>query len=253
MNKRLTNNRLLPLKTFLIGLLIFSFSSSLLFAQAAGEPNPYALVDKALGGADAQTGLSIYFEGIAYGIDQPARIFKLPAYQVHRGGYMLSSGKKCEVQLGLMKALCDGKLLVMIDEQAKTMVVDSVRESMPGFAGEAPDQDKLIDQYIGKGDLRYEGKEPVNGKVCHKIKAFFEEDPSTHVYYWIEEATNKLLLMAEWQSEAYDTYWIKKVSKSPANHNYAIHLPKRELDELYGYQVVDFRYTADALANKNAR
>jgi hypothetical protein len=140
--------------------------------------------------------------------------------------------------------------MVMVDEKAKMMVVDSLRTEVPGFAGEMPDLQKLMDDHFGKGHLRYEGKETVNGKACHRIKAVFPEDAGQHVYYWVEVASGKLLLMAEFQNGAYDTYWISKITKAPKGHVYRVNLPRRELESYYGYEVFDYRYTARQLSKK---
>jgi len=126
-----------------------------------------------------------------------------------------------------------------------------LRDNTPGFKGQAPDIEKLLDDEIGSGELKYEGQENIHGKTCHKIKAVFKDKPNQHVYYWVEVATNKLLLMAECESKTYDVYWIKKISKAPKEHVYTVKIPNKELNKFYGYEVVDFRYTSNDLKPKH--
>lgn len=215
------------------------------FGQNDHDKQAFDILDKAMSSLDPEGGsMAIYFEGIALSASHPRDIFTMSAFKVYRGGFFISEGKKFEMQLGVLKALSDGKLMVIIDEVSKTMVVDSVREKMlEGVEEEMPDIEKLLDENFGNMELKYSGKETVNGKVCHKIKGELKEDPSKHVYYYVEEATNRLLLIGEWQGEAYDVYWIRKIGKAPGNHQYQVNLPSRELTSFYGYEVVDMRYT----------
>jgi hypothetical protein len=236
-------------KLFVLAIIaLFSLVPS---AIAQHDQQAVAIMEKAMGplGTEADK-LGIYFEGIAFGIAQPKQIFSLPTYQVYRGGFFVADGKKFEIQLGVMKALCDGKLMVIVDENSKTMIVDSLRDKTPGDYNEVPDLGKLMDENFGESVFAYKGKEVINGKSCHKIKAEFPKDTSSHVYYWVQEDNNKLLLIGEWQGSSYDVYWIKKITQAPKDHVYAVNLPKKELEDFYGYQVFDFRYTAEKLQYK---
>ncbi|KAA9324910.1 hypothetical protein [Adhaeribacter soli] len=226
-----------------------SFKPGSLMAQGLSEKEMMEIMDKAMGtvGADDEN-TAIYFEGIAFGIAKPEAIFKMPAYKVYRGGHLFNLGKKFEIKLGIMKALCDGKIMVIVDEKSKSMVIDSLRDEVPGFAGQKPDLQKLIDDNFGTGEIKYAGTETINGKKCHKIKAIMTEDKiSTHVFYWVEIKSNKLLLMAEWQNNAYDVYWIKSIGQVPKGHVFDVKIPKRELEDFYGYQVFDLRYSSEML------
>jgi len=219
-------------------------------ANAKGDDSlAYRLLDKAFG-KDIESGnAGIYFESIAYGLKDPKGIFTLPIYQVIKGGFLCMEGKKYEMQLGIVKALSDGKLMVMIDEESKMMYVDSVRASVPGSdSTEMPDMHKLMDEMIGgEGALSYAGIENINGKRCHKIKATVSDAAHTHVYYWIEESSKKIYLMAEWQNNAYNVYQFRSVGKAPKEHEYAIYLPEKEIDKYYGYTVIDNRYVSSQM------
>jgi uncharacterized protein YodC (DUF2158 family) len=213
-----------------------------------GNNKAFALLEKAMGPIGTEERMALHFEGLSFGLASPTGIFSQPVYKVYRGGYMYNDGKKFEVQLGVIKALCDGNIMVVVDEQSKTMIVDSLRSSVPGFADQAPDIEKLISQEIGDADLKYEGTETVNGRNCHRIRAQYKDkDKASHILYYIEEKSGKLLLISEYQQGAYDCYWIKKIGKAPENYQYTIHIPGKEMEKLYGYEVYDFRFTADNL------
>lgn len=212
-------------------------------AQAKQDDSlAYRLLDNAFG-KDIESGnAGIWFESIAYGIKDPKGIFSLPVYQVIKGGFLFMDGKKYEMQLGIVKALSDGKIMVMVDESSKMMYVDSVRTSM-AMGDSMPDVNKLMEEIIGgEGTLGYAGMETVNGKRCHKIKASVTDAEHTHVYYWVEEGTGKIYLMAEWQNGAYNVYLFRSVGKAPKGHEYTIYLPEKEIDTYHGYTVIDNRF-----------
>ena len=221
-------------------------------AQAVNDSLAYRLLDNAFG-KDIESGnASIYFESIAYGIKDPKAIFTLPVYEIIKGGFLCVEGKKYEMQLGIVKALSDGKLMVMVDESSKMMYVDSVRSSisMPGLDStlEMPDMNKLMDEMIGgEGALSYVGIENIIGKRCHKIKASISDAEHTHVYYWVEEISKKIYLMAEWQNNAYNVYLFRSVGKAPKAHEYAIYLPEKEIENYHGYTVIDNRYVSSQM------
>lgn len=233
-------------------LLLFLYFFSVLNIQAQKQEDSKAIdiLNKSMGVIVNEEGsMAVYFEGIAYGVTKPEDIFSIPSYKIFRGGFMINDGKKFEVQLGLMKALCDGKVMVMIDESAKTMVVDSLREKMPGF-NQMPDIEKIMNENFAEGVFKYEGTEMIKGKQCYKVKSEFPSDATKHVYYYVETSSDKLLLIAEWQGGSYDVYWIKRISKAPTNHIYSVNLPAKELDNFYGYEVYDFRYISEELKSK---
>ncbi|MFL5730432.1 MAG: hypothetical protein ACJ75J_13170 [Cytophagaceae bacterium] len=236
---------------YLFCILLTLFCMKSLYGQQKDDQQAFDILNTAMGNiGNEDNNTSMYFEGIAFGIQNPLTVFTLPAYKVHRGGFMLTEGKKFEIQLGIMKALCDGKIMVIIDEQSKSMVIDSVRDHVPGLEDQTPDIQKMLEENIGVGNLKYEGKETVNGKLCHKIKASYSDELKTHVYYWVEVTKNQLLLMAEWQTNAYDVYWIRKMGKCPKGHVFAVNIPKREIETLYGYEVFDMRFTSAQLQSK---
>ena len=208
------------------------------------------LMDKAIGKAIESNNIAISFEGIAYGLKDPKSIFVLPMYEVKRGGFLFIDGEKMEMQLGAMKSLSDGKLVVVVDEVSKTIFVDSVRNH-PLIKTDAPiDIAQLFKENFGEGNMSYEGEETINGRKCYKIKSSFDYKEKNHVYYWIEKNSEKLYLMAEWQNNAYDVYWLKSIDSAPQAHEYAINLPKKELEQYYGYNVIDQRFARELLRDK---
>jgi hypothetical protein len=223
---------------------------TMLYAQDKVDTVAFNILDKALGKWFEKQSAAFYFEGIAYGVDKPSEIFSLPVYEVMRGGFWIFDGDKFEMQLGQVKGLSDGKLMVMIDEMGGTMYVDSVRHNTPVAKANSKDIEKLLDETFGDGVMTYEGKEPVNGKLCHKIKTVIKDEQNTHVIYWVNAQTMQILLMAEWQNGAYDVYWFKEITSVPANYNFSVHLPANEIKDFHGYQVFDMRFISNELNEK---
>lgn len=211
------------------------------FAQQGADNQAFRILDKALEGLWEKESYAIYFKAIAFDVQKPLDIFSLPAYRQRLGGHIYVDGKRFEMQLGIMKALCDGKLLVMVDESSGLMVVDSLREKMEGF-DEEPDIEALLNEKFGLGKLSLEGKELVNKRECYRIRCTFE-DSGNEVLYYVDVQKGTLTLMAERTDEDYDVYLIDRVGVPPPRHVYNINLPDRELESLYGYEVIDMRYT----------
>ncbi len=224
-----------------IVLLLFlsSFSG---FAQQGADDQAFRVLDKALEGIWEKENYAIYFKAIAFDVRQPLDIFSLPAYRQRLGGYIYVDGKRFEMRLGVMKALCDGKLLVMVDESSGLMVVDSLREkTMEGFDEEL-DLEALLNEKFGLGQLSLEGKELVNKRECYRIRCTFENSGNEALYY-VDVQKGTLTLMAERTGEDYDVYLVDRIGAAPPRHVYTVNLPDRELEELYGYEVIDMRYT----------
>jgi len=220
-------------------MLLSSFSG---FAQQGAGNQAFRILDKALEGLWEKESYAIYFKSIAFDVQKPLDIFSLPAYRQRLGGHIFVDGKRFEMQLGIVKALCDGKLLVMIDESSGLMVVDSLREkTMDGFDEEL-DLEALLNEKFGLGQLSLEGKELVNKRECYRIRCTFE-DSGNEVLYYVDVQKGTLTLMAERTDEDYDVYLIDRIGAAPARHVYTINLPDRELESLYGYEVIDMRYT----------
>lgn len=231
------------MRVAVFAMLLFVYTTTVVQAQTK-DAKALAMLDKAFGDALLSGNVALYFEGLAFGQQDPKKIFTLPVYQVLRGGYAFVDGKKMEMQLGTMKSLCDGKLFVMINEKVKMMYVDSVRASalaeMERQGGEKPDFIKSLTDIAGAGDVVFIGDEQVNGRLCHHLKASFSK--GSHVQYWIDAKTEKLYLVAEWQEKAYNVYWINRIEQAPKKHDYSIHLPAKQLNTYYGYEVLDNRF-----------
>lgn len=230
------------------------FACTCTFAQNKTGNRAYELLDKSLGIVFSGKSYAIYFEGITYSVERPLDIFTLPVYQVYRGGFAIMDNGRYEVQLGAMKSLCDGRIVVVVDEVSKMMVVDSVRNYSSGndTSGSAADLLRMLDEKFTEAELVYESTEIVNGKSCHRLKGVYPKDAGIYVYYWIEEKTNKLLLMAEHQENGYfDVYWFREIVKAPKGHKFDVHLPDKYIENFHGYEVADFRYANDGNKRQN--
>jgi hypothetical protein len=239
----------------LLCLLLLFLPQGVVRAQNEEEKKAYALLDKAFGGFnEANSNVGLYFEGIAYGIADPLKIFTLDVYRVVRGGFVFVDGNKYEMQLGTIKTLCDGNISTAIDETSKMMLIDSVRkETTYQNFGDSLNITKLINETFGDSKLNYLGEETINAHRCHKIKAVIKGGNLTdaHVLYWVDTTTGQLYLMAEWQNKSYDVYWFSKTGPAPKNHSYQIYLPKKELTTYYGYNVIDNRYLLQQTKRNN--
>jgi hypothetical protein len=241
------------LQQLFLGCCLLLLAAPAAIGQSPTQEDCVRMLTKALPGAGEGGDFAITFEGIAFGLERPQAIFTAPVYEVHRGGYLFVKGSKYEIDLGMMKALCDGKLMVVIDEAGKTMYVDSLRTSLPNDQrGTSPDVAQLLGQTFGDAKVTYQGKEMVNGQSCHKLRTQTEGgEYISHSLFWISEATGNLVLMADWAEGGYDTYWVRSVGATPKGHDFSVNLPKQELDELYGYKVTDLRYASLQLQSHN--
>jgi hypothetical protein len=220
-------------------------------AEAGAQIDSTALdiLDDAIGFIFDEGSGAIYYETVASNVADPMDIFSLPLYKVDKGGYWFFDGNRFEMNAAGMKALCDGKLISLVDENTHVMYLDSVRTGpMLEVEGEQPDLLQVIDKQFGDGNTKYLGEEEVKGRMCHKIEAHMEKMPDEYVWYWIDKKTSQLVLMAEHSDDAFTVYEIKKVGKVPKNHNYKIVMPDHELSEFYGYQVIDMRFANRFLA-----
>ena len=223
---------------------MFTMLSTLYILQSnsSAEPDPIQLLDKAIGKAVENKNIMILFKGIAFGLKDPKSIFNLPANKITKGGYMYLDDNKYELQLGNLKTLSDGKLVVVVDEISQTMFLDSIRSKPLINSQEKHDVNKLMTEIFGEGTFIYKGEEVINKKTYYKIQSSFNNKEKSHVYYWIDKGTEKLFLMAEWQNNAYDVYWFNSIEKAPKKYNYNVNLPDKELEKYYGYNVIDYRF-----------
>lgn len=228
--------------SWLVLLLLFNFR---VVAQTKTPANDKAfqILDKAIGNVFSSDNIGIYFEGIVFGIQKPEDIFTLPVYKVFRGGFLFIDSDKFQIELGLMKSMSDGKLTVVVDEQSKTMIVDSVRKNEQDDINMNELQD-LVSEDFKDGTLEYQGIVTINNKKCHKIKSIVKSNTSsTEILYWVDVVNEQLYLMAEYQNNGYNVYWFNKVGKAPAKHIYTIYLPKNAITTYHGYTVIDNRFS----------
>lgn len=239
---RLVKRSILRCKTFLLIVGLITLITEDTFGQI--EDRAVKILDEAIGFiVDGGSG-AIYYESVATNLQDPLSIFNIPLYKIEKGGYWLFDGDKFEMQAAGMKALSDGKLLSLIDESSKIMYIDSVRKgALLSTDQEVPTFEGLLDNEFGAGNATFIGEEDVNGRSCYKIKAYMEKMASNYILYWVDVKRKQLVLMAEYSGESFTVYEVKKVTTAPKNHNYTMVLPKEEMTEYYGYQVIDMRYS----------
>ena len=216
-------------------------------APVMDQKEMQAILDKAYGQLKSGN-VGFYFEGLAFNVKKPLDIFTLPSYKVYRGGYYYTNGNKFEMNLGRMKAISNGKVMLMIDEVQHEIIIDSIRVALTDKDAEV--NDALLQQALGftwKGDpqLEYAGKEKVKGHTCHVLRTKWDNSLKMSSVYYIDQHSNKMVLMADKHADGYDVYWIKKIDKAPAKHDYSVFIPNKEVNKLYGYQVTDMRFVGN--------
>jgi len=224
--------------------IVLGFTQTALAQQAtvSADDKAYTILDKAIGETFTSQNIGIYFESIAFGIDKPESIFTLPVYKVFRGGFVLIDKDKYQVELGLMKSMSDGKLMVVVEEESKTMIIDSVRKGTK--EEEQEEMDAFLKDDFLDGVLEYQGTVMVNNRSCHKIKSTLKNaKEDMHVIYWVDVKSGELYLMAEHMHNTNNVYWVSKVGKAPENQKYDIYVPKKGITNFHGYKVIDRRFT----------
>lgn len=244
--KELIMKKIIKYKNILMtAILLLSICSA---AKAQVDSLALSILDKAIGFVYTKGAGAIYYETVAQNVADPMDIFSLPLYKVDKGGHWFLDGNKFEIKTAGTKALCDGKQLSIIDEETQIMYVDSVREE-PLIKPEDDmlSYDEMLDEQFGDGQMAYLGEEEVKGIPCHKIQANMEKMAEDYILYWISKKDHQLKLMAEKTDDLYTVYEIKKVGEAPKNYNYTLVLPKEEMTEFHGFQVVDMRFARDFL------
>jgi hypothetical protein len=236
------------IRSLVFGLLLaLCFKTQAQQVKDANDEKAVQLLDKAIGDVFFTDNYAVYFEGIAFGVKNPEDIFTLPVYEVYRGGHLFVDKDNYELQGGFMKSLCDGKLMVVVEEQSKTMFIDSVDTDMADDSindpYDTPEFNEVMKDYFTEGTLKYEGIVTINKHKCHKIRSDIKNNKGgTHVLYWVDVKTGMLYLMADYQDNGYCVYWIDKVGKAPAKNSYTIYLPAKLLTDFHGYTVIDNRF-----------
>lgn len=211
----------------------------------------FEILDKSIGKLTASDNFSITFNTFATDLKDPMQIFSTASYSVYKGGYLTVEGNKFEMQIGPVKCLSNGKLMVYIDESSQSMFVDSIRseQSMKKLFGEENNVLPVSDFESGTGKVL--NQEKVGGKDCYKIRYDFPGGDIPYVLYWVDVNNYQLVLMAEYDGENFDVYHFKAIGPSFKEHDYSVNLPSRPLEKYYGYEVVDNRYMRDELTKKN--
>lgn len=215
------------------------------FAQntaQAGQQDARQIMEKAM--TKVGTGrFAIYFEALGYGLTKPQDIFTLPAYKVYKGGYFFNDNNRFELSTGIFKGVSDGSIMVFINEEEKSMVIDSIRTGTP--TGEEPTMEmfrSLLPGVAADQELVYDGKETLKGTACHRIKTQSQESQAIVSYYYVSVKDSRLVMMADYHDKKYDVYWIKKIASPPAAYTYTVKIPRHEVSKLYGYEVYDMRF-----------
>lgn len=197
-------------------------------------------MDKTFKVFESKTKYAIYFETVAMQQKRPSDVFTASVYQQHKGGYVYVEGQKYEYNMGVIKVLCDGQLLVYIDEVEKQLIVDSLRDQ------DAEAQQLVFNNMLEKehGDFNYQylKVDTLKGKPYHQIKCTLSKNKDVHMLYWIDTKTEQMYMYAEYNEGLYNVYLIKKYGTPPAKHNYSIFLPKTEIKTFHGYEVLDQRF-----------
>lgn len=210
--------------------------------QKITEINAVQLLDNAIGKAIKNNKVAVYMQAMALELKQPEDIFTMPEKEILRGGFIFIDGKKFEMKIGSVKNVSDGNLLLIVDEPSKTLFIDSIRNPPLPDENASEEIKKMITETFTGGKITYDSREIINGHECYKIKSIFENSEKSLVYYWIDVQTEQLYLMAEFQNETYDVYWIKSVGEPPITHNYSLLLPLKKLDHYDDYKVFDNRF-----------
>ena len=231
------------IKSILIALFLVPITG---FAQVKAKPSQEEMalwLEKALKKIESGS-FSIKFDAIAKRVKDPLDIFKLPAYKVFRGGYYYCDNDKMELNMGGIKALSDGKLMVMIDEIEHQFIIDSA--TTKGVSENVPLEDIIKTMGPGFSDdlkMEYKGVQKVKGKDCHVISATMKiTESSQSSLYYLTVKSGEIILMAEFSENLYDVYWIASIGDAPLKYSYNIYLPKKEVKSFHGYEVVDLRF-----------
>ncbi len=214
------------------------------------DANSLQLLEKAMSPLSGERGV-ISFHKIAYGIKEPLSIFSLGKDITYQSCYYIFDGRKFEMNLGEMQALSDGRLLVVVNKPAGQIYIDSMRTENPvdKNVGTYSDLTKMFETEFGNSMLNFVGEEVVNGILCKKIKASFSESKD-YVLYWVDAEKGTMVLMAENQQNSFVVYWVKEITNNPGNHDFDIHLPKKEIESMYGFTVFDMRYADQNMYKK---
>lgn len=212
-------------------------------------PEPQKLLEKAMGFLETEN-FGLTFRKIGFDLASPEAIFDKQAAGIYQEGHIYRDGNNYEIDLGKMKSLSDGQLLVMINNEFGQMYIDSVRGDAFTKGLDEQEQNrmplKMLQGLLSGPDLQYRGKKTAGGTTCHVIAAEYEDYPVSS-YYYINARNGELHLMADKHGDKYDVYWVEARSKAPEDYEYDIQIPDRELTELYGYEVFDMRYATQGM------
>ncbi len=238
------------MKKNLLYFVLILFSCNTIQAQDTIDDNAMALLEKAMAPIDGSAG-AIYFHRIAYEQKEPAAIFTASPNDVFENCYYIFDGNQFEVNLGEVQSMSDGELFVLIQKSMGQVYIDSLQRKAIDTEGidVIGEFNKMFETEFGNSTLSLEGEESIHNVRCKKIKASFSGSPD-FVLYWIDAVKGTLMLLAEYQQNAYTVYWVKEMTGQKAEHNYTIHLPDKEIESFYGFTVFDMRFADQNLYRK---
>src|SRR6478735_10406925 len=117
--------RYLKVVCFVLQCVLGFWTSAQGFKDNAEKAEYY--MDRSLKVFENKSRIAINFETVAFGLKQPLDVFSKAVYQQHKGGYIYMDGGKYEYNVGMVKILCDAKLMIYVDEINKQILIDSVR------------------------------------------------------------------------------------------------------------------------------
>lgn len=189
---------------------------------------------------------AIMYEGIAFGCNNPLDYFKLPAYKVYKGGYFYFKDDKYEIRQGHIKGICDGNIYAFINEQEKVILLDSVRD-YKALSKEEINYEKELSNIMGfdlaDSEFYYIGTEVLKGTTYHKIKSKALGNEGYYSIYYITMKDNRLFMYADFNGKNFDVFEVKTIKDVPEKHQFTLDIPKKRLTELYGFKVMDMRFT----------
>jgi hypothetical protein len=161
-------------------------------------------------------------------------------------GFLHLSEYKYSIDFGAVKALCDNKLVIMINEAEKIMVVDSVAR----YTSNENPFGTLIQDTTNKDFMSIQ-LETITF-LNQRYKAIIARDKIQDTYTGTSLVTTYFLIdkSGEWKhwieyrenNSEYTWFTVgdKLVDKSIVDQK--IHLPKTEVNNMAGYQVMDYRF-----------
>lgn len=191
-------------------------------------------------------GYRIDFKCIVNGVGNPFNVDSAPEDCV--SGFMHFGKDKYKIDFGVMKTVCDGKLLVLINEVDHTMLVDSMDKHRIS-ADNILEELKKDSAMSHMGRLIMENKRFLNTNYQAVVATdmMYEEGDTTGVKlvtYLLIDDKKQWKHWIEYREELNEFTWfyIEKVGVDKRILDINITIPKHEIDQYAGYGVSDYRF-----------